>query len=1167
VSVDIVEHLPYLPSQQALFSVVRGPFHRPWIKPTSQQRGCLEYRAVRGLFLMKVTHGRIQQCYYIVHPVTRPALTELLTGLRFADLSFHTAASDRGTVPAPERDVDRELQWTKSPSIEGLPRSTRCRHILFGMRTLHAQTSAVNEGHLVRRQKCWLAIVALLWCGGAAALSPDLTLKELHHTAWGPSQGAPLGGAVALAQTNDGYLWIAGPSGLFRFDGITFERVELPHDPKLSSLSLISAFAPRDGGLWVGFTFGGVALLKEEHWQVFSAADGVPTGSAAQFAETPDGTLWVATDDGLARFDAGRWKAVGSQMGLPASDNPVLFVDSQGTMWAGGEKSLFFLRAGEHKFRNQPIAASTPWAASSMAESSSGTVWLDAGYDLVPVAQNPPPRTARASSRGELVFDHDGTLWASADVLRRVAHPEHPIMGVALHLEDNADPYTDADGLTSRTVFALLADREGNVWVGTTQGLDRFSEPSLKAPLQSAENLQFIPRMIVAGVAPADDAGGVWVTNGVDAVVRYQDGRMSPPIIKQKVEVLLRVADGTVWFGGRKALWRERQGQLDSVAPPGPDENTQALAQDKYGGLWASVLGSGVFRLKDGVWTPYGGIAALPRGTAITIVSDRRDRLWFSYPGGGVAVLDGERVRSYGLADGLQIGNVMANHPGRIGHWLGGELGLARFDGERFYSIQSAPDLPVDGITGIVETPDGDLWLNGRAGIVHIAATELERSRLDPAYRVRGETLGAFDGVVGSSATVRPLPTAIEATDGILWFATTSGIYGLDPVRRVRNRTPPRVLIRALTVAGHNIDSIPGLTLPAYTTAVRFDYIGLSLTAAEKVRYRYRLEGVDADWHELTAARQAFYTNLRPSHYTFRVIAANNDGVWNESGASLAFVIPPAFVQTGWFIALCVAGAAAAVWALVRLRVRRVHRRLEERMEVRLNERTRIARELHDSLLQGFQGLMFRLQAVRQLLPERPGDAAKSLDSAMQVGDQAIGEGRDAVQDLRSSSFDDRDLATSLSALGTELGTGSDPSSKPEYRVIVEGRPRNLTAVVRDEAYRIAREAVSNAYQHATARHIETEVTFGDADLAIRVRDDGIGMDAQILARGQRPGHWGLPGMRERSESFGGHLHVWSEGHAGTEIELRIPAHIAYSELRRPTFAGLKNLLRSRSSR
>jgi signal transduction histidine kinase len=329
---------------------------------------------------------------------------------------------------------------------------------------------------------------------------------------------------------------------------------------------------------------------------------------------------------------------------------------------------------------------------------------------------------------------------------------------------------------------------------------------------------------------------------------------------------------------------------------------------------------------------------------------------------------------------------------------------------------------------------------------------------------------------------------------------------------------------------------------------VRFEYAGLSLTAAEKVRFRYRLDGVDTDWRELTAARQALYTNLRPGRYAFRVIAANNDGVWNDSGAALAFVIPPAFVQTRWFIALCVAGGAAAVWILVRLRIRQVRRRLEQRMEDRLNERTRISRELHDSLLQGFQGLMFRLQAVRELLPERPGDAVTSLDSAMQVGDQAIGQGRDAVQNLRSSSVGDRDLAAALSAIGSEFGAGADPPSAPEYRVTIEGRPRELSAVVRDEAYRIAREAVCNAYQHAKARRIETEIVFGDADLTIRVRDDGVGMDPAILARGQRPGHWGLPGMRERSEGFGAHLQVWSESRAGTQVELRIPAQIAYAQ-------------------
>ncbi len=969
----------------------------------------------------------------------------------------------------------------------------------------------------------------------------------MHHTAWGPGQGAPLGGAVALAQTSDGYLWMAGPSGLFRFDGIVFERVELPHDPKLSSLSLFSAFAPRGGGLWVGFTFGGVALLKRGRWQIFSVADGLPQSSPWQFAETPDGTLWVATGRDLARFDGARWKMVGSQMGLPASDNPILFVDSQGTLWAGGGNSLFFLRPGEHQFRNQPVAAPAPWDGNGMAESSTGTVWLDAGFDLVPVAQNPPPGNPGRSSYGGLAFDHDGTLWDPQTGLWRIAHPEHPTTGAALRVEDIADHYTDADGLTSRAVRALLVDREGNVWVGTTHGLDRFSEPSLEIPLQVAENVKVVPQIADAGMAPADDAGGLWVTNGADAVVRYQDGRMSPPIIRQKVETLLRAADGTVWFGGRKALWRERQGQLQSLASPGPDRDTQALAQDKSGGLWASILRSGVFRLKDGAWTPYGGITALPRGTAITIVRDRRDRLWFSYPDGSVAVLDGERVRTYVVADGLQIGNVMANHPGRIGHWLGGELGLARFDGERFYSIQSAPELPLDGVTGIVETPDGDLWLNGRAGIVHIAATELERSRLDPAYRVRGETLGAFDGVVGSSAMVRPLPTAIEAADGKLWFATTSGIYGIDPARRVHNRIPPPVLIRALTVAGYTIEPIPGLKLPAYTTAVRFDYLGLSLTAAEKVRYRYRLDGVDADWREVTAVRQALYTNLRPGHYIFRAIAANNDGVWNEQGAALDFSIARAYSQTTWFRAACAASLLLALWALYQLRLRQIAKGFNARLEERVAERTRIARDLHDTLLQSFQGLLLLFQTARELLRTRPAEAEKILESAIDQTAQAITEGRDAVQGLRASTVERSDLAQAITTFGQELAAEASRHTSVGLQVGVAGTPRTLHSIVRDEIYQIASEALRNAFRHAEAKQIEVELRYDERQLRLRIRDDGKGIDSNFLTAEGRVGHFGLHGMRERAKLMGGKLTVWSGPKSGAEVELSIPAARAYA--------------------
>jgi len=985
--------------------------------------------------------------------------------------------------------------------------------------------------------------MTILLSGGALALDPNLTIRQLHHTAWGPSEGAPLGGATGLAQTSDGYLWIAGPSGLFRFDGVVFERVELPRDPKLASLGLYSVFAPRGGGLWVGFTFGGVALLKGGHWHVYSVADGVPPGSPTQFAETPNGTLWVATSSDLARFDGARWKAVGAEMGLSMGANPLLVVDSQGTIWAGSEKSLFVLRSGAHRFRIQPVAVPTPWGAPTMAESSAGTVWLDVETELVPVAQNPPHvLLSQSSSRAGPVFDHDGTLWDSLVGLRRIAHPEQQPIGAALRIDDITDAYTDSDGLTSRRVLALLVDREGNVWAGTAQGLDRFSEPSLEAPLQSAENLKVLPHIIAAGVVPADDRGGVWVTNGIDAVARYQGGQMSPPLLRQRVVSLLRSADGTVWFGGRKALWRERQGHLESLLPPGPDRDTQALALDKSGELWASIQRSGVFRLRGGVWTPYGGIAALPRETAITIVRDRRERLWFSYPGGDVAVLDGERVRIFGAADGLNVGNVMANYSGRTDEWLGGELGLARFDGERFHDVRPVPELPLDGITGIVETTDGDLWLNGRPGIVHLAATELQRSRLDPAYRVHGETLGAFDGVVGSAAQLRPLPTAIEAGDGKLWFSTSGGIYGIDAARRVHNRVPPPVLISALTVGDRAFDPTPspGLTLPVHTTAVRFDYIGLTLTAAEKVRYRYRLDGVDSDWRALTASRQALYTNLRPGTYTFHVIAANNDGVWNNQGASTAFIIPPAFVQTGWFLAMCLAGGALAVWALVRLRVRQVAARLRARLQERMAERERIARDLHDTLLQSNQGLIVRLQAQADRLMESD-PTRVVLEDALDRAEKTLAESRRRVLDLHASSDAPENVAEALARVAREE-PGCD---EVEFSTVTEGTPRELNPAAADELYSIAREALRNAFQHSRATHIQLSLRYAERWFGISIRDDGVGIAPDLVEAG-RSGHFGLEGMRERTAKVGARLEIISAAPSGTVVTLTVPARVAY---------------------
>jgi signal transduction histidine kinase len=326
------------------------------------------------------------------------------------------------------------------------------------------------------------------------------------------------------------------------------------------------------------------------------------------------------------------------------------------------------------------------------------------------------------------------------------------------------------------------------------------------------------------------------------------------------------------------------------------------------------------------------------------------------------------------------------------------------------------------------------------------------------------------------------------------------------------------------------------------------DYTALSFVAPEKVRFRYKLEGHDRDWTEAGTRRQAYYNDLEPRHYRFRVIACNNSGVWNEAGASQDFSVDPAYYQTTWFRASCVAAFLASLWGLHRLRLRQLAWQFNMRLEERVNERTRIARDFHDTLLQSFQGLLMKFSAATYMIPERPLEAQKTLEVAIEQARQAVTEGRDAVQGLRSSTVVTNDLVRAITTIGEQLATEYPGASCPELRVQVQGASRELAPIVRDEVYRIACEAARNACRHAQADRIDMEIQYGDRQFRLRVRDNGKGIDQKVLAEGGRAGHHGLPGMQERAELAGGKLSVWSQLGSGTEIELTIPGSIAYTK-------------------
>ena len=439
--------------------------------------------------------------------------------------------------------------------------------------------------------------------------------------------------------------------------------------------------------------------------------------------------------------------------------------------------------------------------------------------------------------------------------------------------------------------------------------------------------------------------------------------------------------------------------------------------------------------------------------------------------------------------------------------------GVSRIKDGRITTLTTRNGLPCDRIHWTTEEDDRSLWLYTACGLLRIPHSQVDAWMSDPARRVEPTLWDATDGALPWVSPSSFGPTFAEAADGKLWFVTREDIGVVDPPHLALNKIAPPVHVEKVVADGKTYwQNLPGaaasnVRLPARTHDVEIDYTALSLAAPEKIHFKYKLEGQDHDWREAGQSdRHAHYTNLAPGPYRFRVIASNNSGVWNEQGDALEFSIAPAYYQTNWFRALCAVLVLVLVWAIYQFRVRQLHREFALTLEARVGERTSIARDLHDTLLQSFQGLMLRFEIVSQLLPDRPIEAKKKLESAMKQAADAITEGRDAVQGLRASTVQTNDLARAINTLGEELATDPANDGSPAFRVTVEGEPRDLHPILRDEIYRIAAEAMRNAFHHAQARQIEVEIRYDDQQFRLRVRDDGKGIDPAVLSGQGREG-------------------------------------------------------------
>jgi signal transduction histidine kinase/ligand-binding sensor domain-containing protein len=1000
---------------------------------------------------------------------------------------------------------------------------------------------------MIQRRRIALLLASLIaWPFGAVLAAADLRLHDqFRQSVWTVERGAPAD-IWALAQDRDGFLWLGTGAGLYRFDGVDFERFVPKVGESLPANDITALSVQSDGSLWIGLFRGGASVLRDGHLTSYAEPEGFPGSMVLAFARAGDGSLWAASRGGLVRFDGHRWRVAGADWGYPATRADWVMADRDGTLWVTTGEELLFLRPGAARFERTGIR--TP-PDTTLAQAPDGRLWLTDGPQgaralpgptaapAAPVGGDAGTDALSAVHAKRLLFDRGGHLWGT-DAVRggvfRVDAPAAMADGRPLRAAAFDALYDRGAGLPSNVAVPMLEDREGSLWVGTNQGLVSYHRNNVLLPPDTK---------IGPGINSAlaiDDTGTAWLANG--GALRRLDATHAQVQASGLPDIYAMLnASGSLWLIGNAYLARLEHGQPIPVPVPVADRvwHLEAVAGDDAGGLWASFLGHGLYRLHDGAWTRVGQGEGLDDGTPTALLGDGAGRLWAGYANGRVLYLDGPRRRSYGAAQGLAVGSIasFSLHGGEL--LVGGDDGVARLEGERFRTLRAAGPPALIGVSGIVRTAQGDAWINGSRGVLHFTAAELARGFAGQPATYEG--FDYHDGLPGIALQATPVSTAGQDGAGRLWFNTNQGLAWIDPARVQHNPLAPATFVQTLVAGEQRYATAGEPQLPPRTGAVRLQYTATSLAMPDRVRFRYRLDGADEDWQDGGTQREATYTHLGPGRYRFRVIAANDDGVWNEQGGHADFVILPMFYQTLWFRLLCVAAGLAAAVALYLWRLRLMTERIRLRLDERTGERERIARELHDTLLQGVQGLLLRLQALAAELPV--GDARRrSLDAAIERARDMLVQGRDKIVALRGSQPREH-LAQAVRVVGEELTA----IHGAPFRVLATGTERTICPPVCDELLDIVREAMRNASMHARATIIDVVLAYQPNHLRMVVRDDGRGIDPDVLESGRADGRWGLVGMRERAAKLGATLDVRRVTPHGTEVALTVPGAVAYS--------------------
>lgn len=985
-----------------------------------------------------------------------------------------------------------------------------------------------------------LTCILLIWCSSAYALNPSIHVSQYSHMSWKVRDGFAREAIETIAQTPDGYLWLGTASGLLRFDGMRNVPWQPPLDQQLPSNSVMSLLAARDGSLWIG-TSKGLARWKDGKLTQYTELSG---RYIFKILEDHEGTIWAS---GLA-ITTGRLCAIQeSSVHCDGDDGRLgrgafnLFEDSKGNLWAGVKNGLWRFRPGPPKF--YPLAGE-PDGIRAIGEDVDGTLlvgWNGGIYRFIDGQAEAYPLSGVAGQfkAKRILRDRDGGLWIGTSD-----------RGLIHEYRGKADQYGNSKGLSGDNIYALFEDREKNIWVATISGLDRFRD---FAVVTFGRNEGLLDP-VVSSVLSARD-GSVWLgryaglsrwTNG-SLTMFGQDGKVNG----HNPNSLFQDNNGRIWVStpvGFGYLQGDRFRLVSAMSGA-----VTGMCQDTAGNLWIANEHAALVKVRGEVvvqqiaWTDLGH-----NDPASALVADPlRGGLWIGFNRGGIAYLTDNQIReSYATTNGLAEGRVNYLGFDRDGSlWVATDSGLSRLKDGRVTTLTSRNGLPCDTIHWAIEDTVDSMWIKSACGLVRINRYELASwvaaagGNKDAKPSSPFMILDISDGVMSVSRNSHFSPQVSQAADGRLWFSGLEGVNVVDPNRLPFNNVPPPVHVEQLIADRKTYDATANrdLRLPPLIRDLEIAYTALSFVAPEKNLFRYKLEPRDHDWQDATNRRQVFYNDLPPGNYRFRVMACNNSGVWNEAGTYIDFTIDPAYYQTTWFRVALVMILLLTLGVISQLRLRQVAGRVRVRMEERLEERERIARDLHDTLLQSVQGLILKFHAVWNQIPKDT-PTYIALERTLDHADQILAEGRARIQNLRVDSASLSDLPAAFRCVAERTSQGRDAT----FKTVVEGRVRDLHPLVLEECYCIGREAIINSLSHSEAQRIEAEITYDSLQFRLRVRDNGRGIDPKILEAGGRPGHWGLRGMQERAQKIGGQLKFWSRPETGTEVELTVPGATAY---------------------